>query len=111
MEALGRSPEAFLERLRQLGFGLVPFDEERAAEPPLEPEGFASFLDDLRARGGGTNLICRRETLRLPADMSKTAQPGGPLVSIAIPTYNRGELLERTARDDPGGPSRRFSKS
>jgi len=97
MEALGRSPEAFLERLRQLGFGLVPFDEERAAEPPLEPEGFASFLDDLRARGGGTNLICRRESAASASrHVSKTAQPGGPLVSIAIPTYNRGELLERT---------------
>lgn len=97
MEALGGSPEAFLERLRQLGFALVPFDEKRSAEPPLEPEGFASFLGDLRARGTGTNLICRRATVTSVArEVSGRAQPCRPLVSIAIPTYNRGELLERT---------------
>jgi FkbM family methyltransferase len=97
MEALGRSPEAFLERLRQLGFALVPFDENRAAEPPLEPEDFANFLEDLRATGGGTNLICRRESAASASrHVSEMAQPGNPLVSIAIPTYNRGELLERT---------------
>ena len=97
MEALGHSPEAFLERLRQLGFALVPFDERRAAEPQLEPGDFASFLGDLSGQGAGSNLICRRASAASVArSVSGRTQPGRPLVSIAIPTYNRGELLERT---------------
>lgn len=97
MEALGSSPEVFLARLQQLGFALVPFDDNRVAEPQLEPEGFASFLDDLRARGTGTNLICRRESAATATRrLSETERLGSPLVSIAIPTYNRGELLEST---------------
>jgi FkbM family methyltransferase len=93
MEALGDSPEEFLTKLAGLGFSSTPFDETRPGEQPLTPDKFPAFLDDLRARKTGANLLCRRKKIGAHA-VADAAGP--PLISVAIPTFNRGALLEQT---------------
>lgn len=93
MEACGNSPVEFLRKLRDLGFLLAPFGEGHAEQAALSPEDFSGFVEKLRARGAAANLLCGREGSRACAGI-RTSR--APLVSIAIPTYNRGPLLERT---------------
>lgn len=92
MEAFGNSPEEFLARLDALGFSVTPFDEARPAEQPFTQSDISAFLDDLRARKTGANLLCRRKEVAADT-VGGTARPA--LISVAIPTYNRGALLEQ----------------
>jgi FkbM family methyltransferase len=105
MEAFGSSPAEYLVQLDAMGFAIVPFDEAHHGEMRLERDGFADFLESLRARGEGTNLLCRRrKAAKTFAGGTRQEEPGRkrvvemearrPLISIAIPTYNRGALLE-----------------
>ena len=107
MEAFGSSPEEFLRRLSDLGFSLVPFEETRPGEARLESQSFSRFLNELRAHGVGTNLLCQpararnqsKSFTRPAPNASGQGAPGKPrrpLISVAIPTYNRGRLLEET---------------
>ena len=97
MEALGNSPEAFLEKLAELGFSVVPFEESNPHQTPLDASRLSSWLAELRARGTGVNLLCERgHAFEGGSGNSHSKRPARPLVSIAIPTYNRGALLERT---------------
>jgi FkbM family methyltransferase len=106
MEAFGNSPEAFLAKLAHLGFSVTPFEEVRPAEEPLALHDFPAFLDDLRARNTGANLLCRQKeagakiaTRRAEKSFADadpvTDSACPPLISVAIPTHNRGALLER----------------
>lgn len=108
MEAMGSSPLEFLERLDSFGFMMASFATDGTEGQRLTPREFPPLLERLRERGVGTNLICRRSgaaeraAIRLSGHETGTASPArhtgarAPLISIAIPTYNRGELLERT---------------
>jgi FkbM family methyltransferase len=93
MEAFGNSPDDFLAALARLGFSVTPFEEARPNEQQLAPHDFPAFLGDLRARKTGANLLCRRKKIEAHA-AAEAARP--PLISVAIPTYNRGPLLERS---------------
>ena len=107
MEAFGSSPEEFLRKLSDLGFALVPFEESRPVQKRLEPDSFSGFLNELRAHGVGTNLLCQpakssNQPTSFPQNGPNASRRGArgeslrPLISVAIPTYNRGRLLEKT---------------
>jgi FkbM family methyltransferase len=107
MEASGGSPQEFLDQLDALGFTLNSFDEGRLAAAPLRRRDFSGYLARLYQRGLGINVLCRREiraariprpAARLfPEDNPRWRDPDSkPLISIAIPAFNRGALLEQT---------------
>ena len=107
MDAFGSSPVAYLEKLQEAGFVLYPFSETSASEAPLEPERFDEFVDALRTRSVATNLICKRDRVSRAARQFSFAEnvpnasphvpdDAKPWLSIAVPTCNRGALLERT---------------
>lgn len=107
MEALGGSPLDFLERLTELEFTISCFEDGRPNTPRLAPQEFHELVEKIRTRGTGTNLLCRRTKAAMaakdrsragvvPITRAERPEACAPLVSIAIPTYNRGALLDRT---------------
>jgi FkbM family methyltransferase len=103
IEALGNSAEQFLAHLHELRFNMARVVEDVSRPEPLSPEDFASLTARLLATGAAVNLLCRREPpapLISPGIPSRAGDMNAPvrkpLLSLAIPTYQRAALLAKT---------------